>query len=63
MKGIRYMSVDEVTPKTWMIQGTVYDTSLDAKMAAAKLWCSLTNDGVVVKKVANGWTCFWWRRK
>lgn len=60
---IRYRTADEVPAKPWLIQGTVFSTMVEAKMAALKLFASLLNDGVTVKQIGNGYTCFYWRKK
>lgn len=58
--GIHYYSVEQVQVQPFSIQGTVYPKLEDAKHAAMKLFCNTT--GVLVKRVKDGWTLFWWRQ-
>lgn len=61
-RGIRIQTVEEVPVLAWQLQGTIYDSVLQAKFAAAKLWASASNIGVRVIKVKSGWTVLFWRR-
>lgn len=60
-RGIRIQTVEEVPVLAWRLQGTVFDSVLQAKFAAAKLWASGSNIGVRVIRVKNGWTVLFWR--
>lgn len=57
----RYQAVEEIPVVPWQLQGTVYESALQAKFAAAKLWASCSNVGVRVKKISEGWTVVFWR--
>lgn len=57
----RYAAPEQVPVCTWAKQGSVYDDIFQAKYAAARLWSSCNNYGVVVKKVIGGWALFFWR--
>lgn len=60
--GVRYIEAEAVPANEWMVQGTKYETAEQAKFAAAKLWSSCNNSGVVVKQLKDGsYTLFWWR--
>ena len=60
-KGVRYQETEQVPVCTWAAQGTIYDDPNQAKFAAARLWSSCNNYGVVVKKISAGWTIYFWR--
>lgn len=60
--GVRYVEAEAVPAAAWLIQGTTYDTPEQAKFAAAKLFSSCQNSGVVVKRLkAGNYTVLWWR--
>lgn len=60
-RGLRIQTVEQVPIFAWQLQGTIYDSALQAKFAAAKLWASGNNIGVRVIKIKNGWTVLFWR--
>jgi hypothetical protein len=53
----RITCVEECTTNAWTIQSWNYETALDAKMAAAKVFT--VKQGAMVKKTAtHGWAVF-----
>jgi hypothetical protein len=54
----RITCVEECTTSAWQIQSFGYETALDAKMAAAKVFT--VKQGAMVKPHAGKWAVFFW---
>jgi hypothetical protein len=58
----RITCVEECITPSWQIQSWGYETALDAKMAAAKVFT--IKQGAMVKKTAHsGWAVFYWQHQ